>query len=401
MHCRPAPKYPAVSDGLRVSVLRRTDRRRSRAHVDIDELRKRAMANPFDPQRNRGIALTCTLAVGWLGIAPTCVTGNERVRIFAAPTSEELAAISERWPVETHTGKRTTIVRDSWVQIPESRRAVIIAHEPLGREHFGALVWPTTPAILPPVCIYVPDRSPETMLEPVDDVLDELLSRAHAIAPALAECALLIPVTRGGALLTEGLRFVATGKACDAFSGAAMDTLALLIAVDQLELAVDTQHVFVLGSGRGGTVAQLVGQRSPRIKAVASIGGPSNFHRENVLDAYGASYECAFTDDRHSSTARLDIFASSPILFASHSAPTLLMHADRDPNVPAWHSEDMHAALLRAGVTSESLTFEATNSDPPDDEVLARMALQAQISSFFAAQPPVEDPVTGGSEGGI
>ncbi len=67
----------------------------------------------------------------------------------------------------------------------------------------------------------------------------------------------------------------------------------------------------------------------------------------------------------------------SPILFvSSDDPPVLLIHGDADRLVPIRNSEDMHAALLEAGVTTEFITIpDAGHGFRGDDAERARVAV--------------------------
>jgi dienelactone hydrolase len=114
---------------------------------------------------------------------------------------------------------------------------------------------------------------------------------------------------------------------------------------------VDPDRIGVMGGSFGGQVALLTGALTPRVKAIISVAGPTDWASMNAqvpwpwhwarLNALVPWYpkECLS-----------DLESRSPVSVASRiKAPVLLIQGDADTNVPPEQAEEMEQALRKSG----------------------------------------------------
>ena len=126
--------------------------------------------------------------------------------------------------------------------------------------------------------------------------------------------------------------------------------LDVLAAIDWLAKRplVDKERIAVVGASMGGQVALLVAAHKPPIRAVASFYGPTDLARWREANPFIRDY----LDDLCGPEG---LPVRSPILrVAQIDAPVLLVHGDRDENVPVEQVQAMAEALKSHGKEVET-----------------------------------------------
>jgi dienelactone hydrolase len=104
---------------------------------------------------------------------------------------------------------------------------------------------------------------------------------------------------------------------------------------------VDPDHIGVMGGSFGGQVALLTGALTPRVKAIVSYAGPTDWVSANAQSPWY---------DFPPKECRADLESPSPVTVASRiKAPVLLIQGDADTTVPAEQAEEMEQALRKSG----------------------------------------------------
>jgi dipeptidyl aminopeptidase/acylaminoacyl peptidase len=127
--------------------------------------------------------------------------------------------------------------------------------------------------------------------------------------------------------------------------------LDVLAAIDWLARRplVDPQRLGIVGASMGGQVALLAAAHRPPVKAVASFFAPTDLAKWRAANPFVRDY----LDDLCGPEG---LPVRSPILrVAQIDAPILLIHGDRDENVPVEQTITMARALESHGKEVESL----------------------------------------------
>lgn len=171
--------------------------------------------------------------------------------------------------------------------------------------------------------------------------------------PAVAEMYLL--AKSGFVVIASDYRFHGAQSKRDEWGGADVEDVMGLFPLLRSDAVVDTARLFMLGAGRGGTMAYLALQRGAPVKAAAVIAGPSD------LEALGhARPSFVNGDDAYDGWARVwpdyihraaeHYRARSAVYWADQiTVPMLLLHAKDDQVVPVDQALRMAAALETAG----------------------------------------------------
>ena len=291
-----------------------------------------------------GIFIYCCLLLGCSGdnFGPT---EGEQQFGYHVLSDERMESIKqyldsrEYSPVNASTVYSTRLDTRA-VQLQEMN---IIRYEHTDHVGFGAVVFPEGSDLLSaPVAMLLTglnQSDPEVFIH-------QLVIDFQYFAPQLTDFILIIPSFRGN-LIQQGKTFQSTGDFCDAYDGAATDSILFFEAVKKVYPEINTDKILVTGGSRGGNVAHLVGQRDERVKMVIAMAAPTDFYRESVKEHYKEQYQCQFFEGKTAAQATQKLVLSSPQYFAKHSPTTRIHHANSDGVVPVWHGKEMYAKLLQ------------------------------------------------------
>ena len=121
---------------------------------------------------------------------------------------------------------------------------------------------------------------------------------------------------------------------------------------------VDPDRIGVMGESFGGQVALLTGALTPRVKAIVSYAGSTDWAS---LNAQSSWY------DWPPKECRSDLERSSPVTVAGRiKAPVLLIQGDADTTVPAEQAEEMEQALRKSG---DSVQLHLVSGAGHDDSI--------------------------------
>ena len=121
---------------------------------------------------------------------------------------------------------------------------------------------------------------------------------------------------------------------------------------------VDPDRIGVMGGSFGGQVALLTGALTPRVKAIVSYAGPTNYVSLTAQSSW---------HDWGPKECRADLESPSPVTVASRiKAPVLLIQGDADTNVLPEQAEEMEQALLKSG---DSVQLHMVSGAGHDDSI--------------------------------
>ena len=121
---------------------------------------------------------------------------------------------------------------------------------------------------------------------------------------------------------------------------------------------VDPDRIGVMGESFGGQVALLTGALTPRVKAIVSYAGPTDYVSLNAQSSWydWLPEEC-----------RSDLESPSPVTVASRiKAPVLLIQGDADTTVLPEQAEEMEQALWKSG---DSVQLHLVSGAGHDDSI--------------------------------
>ena len=228
----------------------------------------------------------------------------------------------------------------------------IVRHTVNGVPHYGVV---TIPAIRPagklPVVVDLDGWADGNPPLDVDRKASFLLPQAYSAI-------FVVPAFRGRTVRHAGQSWTAGGDICDAFDGAATDTMALLNVLAATEPLADMSRVLVRGGSRGGSVALLLGQRDPRVKLVSAGAAPVDFYRQDAATGYGETYRCQFITGKTAEQSREAIIASSALHFPMLKSvvKVYLDHGAIDEIVPLLNATEMNRRLVSDGVDVDFVT---------------------------------------------
>ncbi len=319
-----------------------------------------------------GLPLLFVLLPAWLG---GCASGDALLpprevdldRLFAPPTEAERRAVQEEWAARARgTAYEPDDVRVEFEEtLPDGARFVLLSHTTGGapHTHYGAVRLPPgePPSAGWPVVLYnhggAQGTDPYVQIRRFSTgVLREIGSRSVVVVPAF----------RSEPLLNTPLGALESGGAPSIWDRDVDDALALLNATLRLYSALmDEQRLVAIGGSRGGAVALLLALRDPRVNAVASYFGPTNFFgpsARSVAEDYlaGSSAEelgeelrvpkmvvfmletvlQPLVEGRASyETARRELLRRSAAYFVDRLPHTIAHHHGCDATVPFEHFE--------------------------------------------------------------
>lgn len=161
------------------------------------------------------------------------------------------------------------------------------------------------------------------------------------------------------------------------------------------EYGIDPGRIGVLGASAGAQLAAMLGTAdepagfdvgeyagySSRVQAVVDLAGPSDFRVPftSGTDYRGLAVQVFGTDDPNDPL----FAAASPVTWVSaDDAPFLILHGDKDQNVPISQSQELYNKLKAAGVETELVVVRNAGhaldspAQSPTREELARKILE-------------------------
>lgn len=298
---------------------------------------------------------------------------------YPAPSEAVIAEIQELWANRDLTMRNVTVVYQDDTSSLYTLR--VIRYEASGNTLYGLVTIPKAPSNPnPPVIVeldgYHAGNPPY--------VAGEYLADNQAAA---AEAVLIYPSFRGRTLRISAGDWQASGPECQAFEGAADDTIALMNVVDETVPEADFSRVLVHGISRGGNVALLVGARDARV-SVVSAGAPIvDFNSSDSFSRYRYFYSCYFHQGGTQSSATQRMVASSPLYFPMmpNVRKVWIDHGDADTTVPVSHGRGMASRLRDLGTEVDYVEYPRIGHNLWDQT--AYWDRQAAIYQAFWAVP--------------
>jgi dienelactone hydrolase len=235
---------------------------------------------------------------------------------------------------------------------------LIVKHTVLSNAHYGAIILPKlmTQEKLPVVLL--PDGLNQSNPPVNIDELAEWLSTDTRYSGYVV----VFPLIRGRILNYGELTVSAEGDFCDAYDGAADDSIAILNVAQFLVPDGYFEKVVVSGVSRGGNTALLLAARDKRINTVIAIAAPTDFYRLEPSVRYGSQYDCQFFTDKSIYEARQKMVASSPLYHSPLSSveKVVIHHGQNDNIVPVWNAMEMASKLKSLNINMESHIYKET-----------------------------------------
>lgn len=294
-----------------------------------------------EPSARAGVgALLAALTVGCGGAGfglnlPVALDdrGVDLDALFAAPTDAELEAVRASWRARDLSPRNVEVLDER--ELPDGRTLRIVAHDVGGARHVGAVFSPGDEVPVPPggfpVAVWSIGFGPPF----------ELPLPLSPPSPGSPPNVTVFPAFRGQTLVVEEDRFEAGGERFDQCDGGADDALSLVNVAMAIEPRARTDRFVAAGGSRGGNVSLLLGIRDPRVEAVVSIAGPTDYLERTYLDDPNLDvlYEEWFIRELLAGTgdvaqARLRMLACSPAYFVEDLPAAQIHHGDADQAVP-------------------------------------------------------------------
>jgi dipeptidyl aminopeptidase/acylaminoacyl peptidase len=321
------------------------------------------------------------------------VGGVDLAALFAPPTAGERAAVEAEWAGRTPSAAQITEEAEFERLLGgDGVRVRIVTHEVDGHRHAGAILQAADPPAGPrPVLVFSHGGD-----NGVD--LEEVLLAAATLGYAADDVVLVVPAFRGEAVRFGGGTWESSGPPSP-WDRDVDDALALIeVALETVSYA-DPERIGVLGFSRGGAVALLMAIREPRIRAVASFFGPTDFFGPYVEGVVRAILEeqppnlpgvtaldtqvlRGLQEGTQSiAWARLELMRRSPARFADRLPAVQVHHGTADQVVPVGEAERLVAAMQAIGRGPP--TFEAHFYEGAGHSPLAMPVSIPRTSAFF------------------
>lgn len=307
----------------------------------------------------------------------------DKESLFAEPVSAEITQIRSEWIGKDLSATSYSV--DQLVPIGETGVVLkIVSYQLQGMKQYAALVIPDSEQKMP-LRILVNGFDLNNTTNSIRLMIDESFNdKPYAFA---------LPSLRGQSLSLDvnGIKYetqVADGDHCDAFDGAADDVIALLNVIEGTETNIDVQRSAVRGGSRGGTVALLVGERDPRIKAVVAIASPTNMLELTSQNEDDPTYQCQFLRDLVENSVtiadtRKKMLRSSPVFFSDTSPLTQLHLAEDDQIVPVSQGYSFKQRMIDLSL-GLSLEFFVYAGRDHSNIALDNAELQQRVETFLS-----------------
>ncbi len=291
-------------------------------------------------------------------------SGIDLTALFAPPSAEELDALTTAWAREEPAPAGLREEASYVLQSGDTMR--VISHLVGESRHYGVVVIPAGEheAESLPVAINLAGFGPEMLLE--------VPSEVRALN---GEFVTLLPSFRGQELRFEEQSWFSDGDPYDQCEGGSDDALAFIEAALESTPVASRAGLVAIGGSRGGNVAMLLGVRTPKVRAVVEIAGPTDYLREELLDHPNVSalYANYFVRDlldggTDVDEARRRMLACSPLHFAERLPPMQAHHGTEDLNVPFAQAELLGGRMTELGRL------------PPEFELFAYPGADHQLS---------------------
>lgn len=290
---------------------------------------------------------------------------------YAPPTAAELERVRSEWksrdlkPRDIRKEHQTNLNIDG-----VAFNATAISYLIHGQRNFGVVLVPLgAKARRYPVLVEL--KGVSTDYEPLE-VPGGILTPS-LLGADLRNFVVFLPAVRGEQLLFDGKTYPCEGDPDDSWDGATDDAIAFLSAGLASCPEADPNRIVVFGKSRGGAVAMLLGERDPRVRAIASWSGPAGWMenmpqfgwtqfelvREGIRaksppystpgQAIRTFFKPAIDGKMDLAQVRDRLIASSPIYFLSQLPPAQLHYGENDYDVPTEEGRSLEAALARLG----------------------------------------------------
>ncbi|TVP45359.1 MAG: alpha/beta fold hydrolase [Gemmatimonadales bacterium] len=282
-------------------------------------------------------------------------------RLFAPATESEVAAVRAEWAARTSLASGVRQESSGLLSVAGAAgRFQVVSHLVDGHRHYGAIVTPVgaEPRSLP-VLVFAHGG---------DDGVSaaELTLYFLALGDAAASFVWVVPSFRSEPLRWGLETFTSEGEPSP-WNRDVDDALSLLSVAFEEEPAADPDRVAVLGLSRGGGVGLLMGARDPRVKAVVSFFGPTDFFDPWMqgivgdalqgrprdlpgLDWLDRSYLQPLSRGELSVDAvRREFVRRSAVLFAPSLPAVQIHHGTADPIVAFSQAERLDAVMRSLG----------------------------------------------------
>jgi pimeloyl-ACP methyl ester carboxylesterase len=226
------------------------------------------------------LLLLAACSDGGTGPSDSRVVGGVDLDVlFAPPSAQEIAAVSDEWAVRAPTASQVSILVDSTLAVGLlDVRVRIVSHDVDGITHYGAVVNEAALAGPAPILVYSHGGDGGA-------AVDDLLALFPLVGDLAARLVWVVPSFRAEPLSWDAEVWSSDGPASP-WDRDVDDALSLLEVALQVEAAADEERVGVLGFSRGAGVAMLMAVRDPRIDRVVEFFGPTDFFGPFVQDVF-------------------------------------------------------------------------------------------------------------------
>jgi acetyl esterase/lipase len=316
------------------------------------------------------------LLVAVIGLATACSEatapedrGVDLDQLFAPATEAEVLQVRNEW--EARTSVATGIRQEADAPFPMAGvpgRLRIVSHLVDGHRHHGAIVTAegADPGSLP-VLVYAHGGDTGVSVE-------ELALLFLGLGEGAAAFVWVVPSFRSEPLRAGTQVFRSEGEPSP-WDRDVDDALSLLTVALHEEPAADPERIAVLGLSRGGGVGLLMGARDPRVKAVISFFGPTDFFdpwmrgiAEEALQGQLRDLPGLAWFDRNYlqplnrgeiplEAVRRELVRRSTALFASSLPAVQIHHGTADPIVAFSQAERLDTVMRGLGRGEPSYQF--------------------------------------------